>query len=101
MKGMKLSKEEREIERELESLRPVSGEKRKQIENIISGARKSRAISLRISSYDLEKVKEKAELQGLPYQTSINTIIHKYVTNQLLEKQEVLKSLRLLKEEEA
>jgi predicted DNA binding CopG/RHH family protein len=101
MKQAKLSKEELQIELEADSLRPVSGEKRKRIEKTISHARKNRAISLRISTYDLEKVKEKAELQGLPYQTLINTIIHKYVTNQLFEKEEVLKSLRLLNEENA
>ncbi len=42
---------------------------------------------------------EKAEQEGLPYQTLITTVLHKYITNQLVEKEEILKSIRLLKEE--
>ena len=40
MKRIKLTKEEREIERELEALRPASGEKRRKIEAVLSRARK-------------------------------------------------------------
>jgi hypothetical protein len=49
----------------------------------------------------LEKLKEKAEQEGLPYQTLITTVLHKYITNQLFEKDEIIKSFRLLKEERA
>jgi len=94
-----LSEEEKIIENEIETYRSVIGEKRKIIEGIITAAKKNKAISLRITNYDLEKLKEKAEQEGLPYQTLITTVLHKYITNQLFEKEDVLKSIRLLKEE--
>ena len=54
------------------------------------------AISLRIASYDLEKLKEKAGKEGIPYQTLINSILHKYITNQLLEKEEIIKTFSVM-----
>lgn len=88
--------EELEIENNIEALRPVSKEKRKQIEGLIDAAKKNKAISLRIASYDLEKIKEKAGKEGIPYQTLINSILHKYITNQLLEKEEIIKTFSVL-----
>ena len=67
-----------------------------QIEKILEQSKKNRSISLRISNYDLEKLKEKANTEGVPYQTLINSILHKYITNQLFEKNEILKSLQLI-----
>lgn len=36
-------------------------------------------ISLRIPRTDLAKLKERAAKEGMPYQTLINSILHKYV----------------------
>ncbi len=38
-------------------------------------------ISLRISRTDLARLKSRALQEGIPYQTLINSIIHKYVSN--------------------
>ncbi|OGG62812.1 hypothetical protein A3C21_02575 [Candidatus Kaiserbacteria bacterium RIFCSPHIGHO2_02_FULL_59_21] len=40
--------------------------------------RKSKSISIRLTSVDLERIKSKAIQEGLPYQTLIGSIIHKY-----------------------
>ena len=96
MKTNNLSAEEVEFEKEIEKLRPVTGKKREKIENILAAARKNRSISLRISSFDLGKLKEKAQIQGIPYQTLINSILHKYITNELLDRDEALKSFQML-----
>ncbi len=96
-----LTEEEKKIESEIDTYQSITGEKKKRVESIIAGAKKNKAISLRISNHDLEKLKEKAEQEGLPYQTLITTILHKYITNQLFEKDEIIKSFRLLKEEKA
>ena len=101
MSEYKLNDEEKTIENEIETYKSVTGAKRERIEKIIDEAKKNKAISLRITNYDLEKLKERAEQEGLPYQTLITTVLHKYITNQLFEKEEVLKSIRLLKEERA
>jgi len=96
-----LTNEEKEIENNIHSLVSVSGKKRERIESILAKAKKNKAISLRIAEYDLEKLKEKAASDGIPYQTLINTVLHKYITNQLLEKNEVLKSIQVLRNKEA
>ncbi|MBI9097521.1 MAG: antitoxin [Spirochaetaceae bacterium] len=88
--------EELEIENNIENLKPVSTEKRKRIEGFIDAAKKNKAISLRIASYDLEKIKERAGKEGIPYQTLINSILHKYITNQLLEKEEIIKTFSVM-----
>ena len=83
MKIDKMTEEEKLIEDDIENLRVVSKSKEDKINKIILRARKNRAISLRIANFDLEKIKEKANNDGIPYQTLINTILHKYITNQL------------------
>lgn len=94
----KLIEEEKAIEKEIDYLKPISKKKKEKINSIINQAKKNKSISLRISNYDLEKIKEKAGNDGIPYQTLINTILHKYVTNQLYEKNDILKSIRLINE---
>ncbi len=44
---------------------------------------KNKSITLRIAEKDYEGIKEKAAEEGLPYQTLITSIIHKYITGQL------------------
>lgn len=49
-------------------------------------ATKRKAISLRILESDLEKIKTKALIEGIPYQSLIGSIIHKYVNGNLLSR---------------
>ena len=93
-----LDEEEQRIEDEADQSVPVSGEEKARIEAILARARKNKAISLRIAEYDLAKLKERAEQEGIPYQTLINTILRKYVTNQLVDKRELYKTVSLARE---
>jgi len=93
MEKIKLTEEEKSIENSIDTLKPVSAKKKEKINRILERARKSRSISLRISAYDLERLKEKAKRLGMPYQTLINSVLHKYITNQLLDEEEIIKSL--------
>ncbi len=43
-------------------------------------------MNIRIDPHELEIIKEFAANQGLRYQTFIKSIIHKYITGQLIEK---------------
>lgn len=88
--------EEQEIEDNIELLKPVSPDKKHKVEGLIDRAKKNSSISLRISGYDLGKIKEMAASEGIPYQTLINSVLHKYVTHQLLEKKEAMKALVLM-----
>ena len=96
MKQIKLTEEEKQIENDIDNLKPVSDIKRNKIENILSEVKKNKSISLRISSHDLEKLKEKAIDEGIPYQTLINSILHKYVTKQFYDKDQMLRSVKLM-----
>ena len=100
MKKLNLTAEEKELERRADELVPASAEELDRIGRIVDRARKSRSITLRISTYDLEKIKEKAELEGLGYQTLINVVLHKYVTNQLYDKKEVIKTVNAIRAED-
>jgi predicted DNA binding CopG/RHH family protein len=97
MKAIALDKDEKMIEKDFEKFRPVSKSIRNKIELIFDESRKSRPISLRINEQDLSLLKEKANKNGLPYQTMINVIIHKYVNDIYLDKDEIDKYLRLKK----
>lgn len=43
-------------------------------------------MNIRISSSELEKIKQRAADEGLKYQSLIKSILHKYLTGQLVEK---------------
>ena len=45
-------------------------------------------VSMRTRTIDLNKVKYLAEKEGLPYTSLMASVIHKYVTGQLVEKKD-------------
>ena len=44
---------------------------------------KNKKINIRLSDWDYEKIKIQAVQEGLPYQSLITSLIHKYLTGQL------------------
>ncbi|MCK4295145.1 MAG: hypothetical protein KAX28_00640 [Candidatus Marinimicrobia bacterium] len=97
MKNVKLSKYEQSIEDSISEYNSVSSKKRKRIENIIKKAVEKKTISLRVNNQDLNILKLRAEREGIPYQTLISSILHKFVTEQLVDQKNILKSIQLLK----
>ena len=47
--------------------------------------RKDRRLNIRISSKDLEAIQKRALVEGLPYQTLIASMLHKYAAGRLKE----------------
>jgi predicted DNA binding CopG/RHH family protein len=47
---------------------------------------KDRRVNIRISSGDLSDIQVKALEEGVPYQTLIASVLHKYVTGRLAER---------------
>lgn len=47
---------------------------------------KDRRVNIRLSSGDLSDIQVKALQQGIPYQTLIASVLHKYVTGRLAER---------------
>jgi predicted DNA binding CopG/RHH family protein len=49
-------------------------------------ALKDHRINVRISKRDVEALKTRALEEGIPYQTLVTSILHKYVTGKMVEK---------------
>lgn len=96
MKKVTLDRLEKGIEAESARYKPIVADKREKIERILERARKTRNINIRIREHDLARLKQRAEEEGVPYQTLISSVLHKYVSERLLDEQDILKSLELL-----
>jgi predicted DNA binding CopG/RHH family protein len=48
--------------------------------------KKDSRINIRISSKDLEAIQKKALEEGIPYQTLVSSILHKYISGRLIER---------------
>jgi len=48
--------------------------------------KKDKNINLRISKKDLDGLRERALEEGIPYQTLVSSILHKFVNGRLAEK---------------
>ena len=88
---MKLTKKEKEllesVERgEWESVPNFEIEAKRYQEYAKVTFRKDKRINIRISEKDLTNLQKKALQEGLPYQTLISSILHKYITGQFKEK---------------
>ncbi len=53
---------------------------------------KDRRVNIRLSSGDLNDIQVKALEEGIPYQTLIASVLHKYVTGRLSEQPSSVKS---------
>lgn len=83
-----LDPEEREILRAYEEgrLQRALGSSR-EVARLESAARdtlrKDKRINIRLPSHDLVEIKRLAAREGVPYQTLISSILHKYATGEL------------------
>jgi len=91
MKKIKLDKEEKNIldsfERgEWQSVKNLKKEIEKHQQYARATLSKDKRINIRISSKDLEEIQAIAVEDGIPYQTLISSILHRYVNGRLVEK---------------
>jgi len=94
---MKLDEFEQKVEDEISEYRSVSKKNKDKVDSIINKANQKKSINLRINNNDLVLLKKRAEQEGIPYQTLVSSILHKYLTEQLVEQKDIVKSLQLLK----
>ncbi|MCD6116997.1 antitoxin [bacterium] len=94
---MKLDKFEQDVENNILDYKKISTKNELKINTIIKNAKEKKSINLRVNSYDLYLLKQKADQEGIPYQTLISSILHKYLTDQLIDQKNILKSVQLLK----
>ena len=89
---VRLDKEEKEMLASLERGEwksvPKIKETRKNVQQAAANylrRTKEKRISIRVFGEDLKKLKTCAEEEGLPYQTLVTSILHKYTTGRLIE----------------
>ncbi len=86
----KLIKDDQEIVDSYERGEWVSELDKKQWEQYRNAAKatfkKDKRVNIRISGKDLELLQERALIEGLPYQTLMSSILHKFVTGNLVDK---------------
>jgi predicted DNA binding CopG/RHH family protein len=88
MKKNSFDKEEREILAAIEggkwSIVAATKEQKEYYANIARNTfRKDQRMNIRISKIDLERLKAKAAEEGIPYQTLVASILHKYVSGSI------------------
>ena len=86
----KLTKEEREILDSFEKgewvpVADLSKRKKELAEYARNTLRKDKRLNIRISERDLIELQRKAVKEGLPYQTYVSSIIHKFINGTLVE----------------
>jgi len=85
----KLGKEEKEILKEFEAgeFKSVLTPRRKKMLQAAAEEtfKKDKRINIRISSRDLESLQRRALEEGIPYQTLVSSVLHKYVSGGLLD----------------
>lgn len=84
-KKMVLDKDEETLNAEYErgAFRPVKNQamaRKEAVESAQRYTRKDARINIRLSTADLEMLKRRAVEEGLPYQSLIASILHKYVS---------------------
>ena len=86
----KLNKEEKEILESYENDEWVSAVNADEISKYQAAAKatfkKDKRVNIRISGMDLELIQERALMEGIPYQTLMSSILHKYVNGRLVDK---------------
>jgi len=88
---MKLAKEEKEIldayEKGLIKATVPSKKQIKEVKSIAENTfRKDRRITIRLYDHDYKGIQKKAMEMGIPYQTLISGMIHRYIEGELIEK---------------
>ncbi len=91
MKNPEYDKEERDIVESFErgewkSVPNVKHEIEKHRQYARNTLRKDRRVNIRISSSDLEVLRAIAVEDGIPYQTMIASILHRYANGRLIDK---------------
>ena len=86
----KLTKEEKEILDSFEKgewvpVKNLAKRKKELAEYARNTLRKDKRLNIRISERDLIELQRKAVQEGLPYQTYVSSIIHKFINGTLVE----------------
>lgn len=90
----KLDQEEEEVldafeSGELKSVPNKESELKRHKEYAAATFRKDKRINIRLSERDLKALQKRALIEGIPYQTLVSSILHKYVEGRFVEKDDL------------
>lgn len=71
---------------EWKSVAGLKSERKRYQQYATATFKKDRRVNIRISRKDLEAIQTRALEEGVPYQTLIASLLHKYVSGRLVEK---------------
>lgn len=88
---VKLDRQEKDLLESVErgewrSVAGLKGERKRYQKYAAATFKKDRRVNIRISGKDLEAIQTRALEEGVPYQTLIASLLHKYVSGRLVEK---------------
>ncbi len=91
MSELKLQQDELELlasyeNEEWQSVKKIKEQKEQYRTYARATFRKDKRVNIRISEKDLLDLQKRAIRQGIPYQTLISSVLHKYVSGTLTEK---------------
>ena len=81
MKKIRLTKEEKRIERDLLAgkYQKVTGKLLAEVKKALANRKKDYIMTIRVSGTDIKKIKRKAQRLGVGYQTLVSEILHQIV----------------------
>ena len=88
---MKLTKEEKDLLNSVERgewrrIPDFEKESKRYQESARAMLRKDKRVNIRMTERNLVRIQKKAIEEGLPYQTLISSVLHKYINGSLVEK---------------
>jgi predicted DNA binding CopG/RHH family protein len=91
MKEVNWIEEEKELIESVEkdewkSIKNLEEEKKRYSKIFKASSKQSERVTINLTKKDLRDLKIKASIEGLPYQTLIGSVLHKYVIGKLVEK---------------
>ena len=92
-----LDAEEQEIEDQAEEFVPAGKEKKSELLAALKGATWKKPVTMRLSTADVMAARRIAERDGLPYQTLLSSVIHRYVTGRLVDVEQARRVLKAAK----
>ena len=93
------TKEELELIKSIEkdewvSIENIEEEKKRFQTYAQATLKKDKRVNIRISERDLENLQRKAVDEGIPYQTFISSVLHKYINGRLVDKEQINQLLK-------
>jgi len=88
--GIEYTRDELELLESIEKgewkrIKNLAEEKKRYKQYVANTLKKDKRVNIRISERDLKELQKKALEEGIPYQTLISSLLHKYINGRLID----------------